>query len=237
MEDFHFEDEFSAIQQDYNDLNPMYSMQIPQSSTTTLTQVQLRQVPQAENPFINSNTTWSTEQAHMSNFAFYATPGCNTFGPERGSPYFINEDRQKYLDAGQPQLVEFHGQNSVTVNAESEDENWVEPSYPSSYAPSQDSPQPVGSPQSYGSPQSQGSPQSHSSPPLQAASPLQIVMEQRHHHQHVFSSMTGIGNTNATKGRQRNLTNEEKKHARDVRFAKACWACHLSKTKVSVPGR
>jgi len=33
-------------------------------------------------------------------------------------------------------------------------------------------------------------------------------------------------------GRQRGLTDEEKKAARAVREAKACWACHISKTKV-----
>jgi hypothetical protein len=35
-----------------------------------------------------------------------------------------------------------------------------------------------------------------------------------------------------TRGRQRGLTDLEKKQARDVRDAKACWACHISKTKV-----
>ena len=159
-----------------------------------------------------SNTTWNSEQAQISSFVSNANPGCNTFEPERGSPYFINEARQEYLDAGQPQLIEPVGQSSTTVVSESEDESWAVPSYSSSYAPSQNSPQ------------SQGSPLSH------AASPLQIEME----HHHVFSSMPGIEKTKATKGRQRNLTTEEKKHARDVRFAKACWACHLSKTKVSV---
>ena len=35
------------------------------------------------------------------------------------------------------------------------------------------------------------------------------------------------------RGRQRGLTDEEKKEARWVREAKACWACHISRIKVS----
>jgi hypothetical protein len=157
------------------------------------------------------NTPWNSEQAQTSKFGSKATAGCNTFEPEPGIPFYVNKMRQEYLDAGQPQVIDPFIQSSMTVVTESDDEGWVVSSYPSSYAPS------------HNSPHSQGSPPSH------AASPVQLEIE----HHHVFSSMPGIEKAKAIRGRQRNLTTEEKQHARDVRFAKACWACHLSKTKVS----
>lgn len=73
---------------------------------------------------------------------------------------------------------------------------------------------------SHHSPYSHGSPVSHSSP----------VRAEVHQHSHVFDADARVSKP---KGRQRSLTTKEKKDAREVRDAKACWACHISKTKVS----
>lgn len=49
----------------------------------------------------------------------------------------------------------------------------------------------------------------------------------------MFSSVPDAPKSKLPRGRQRGLTELEKKQARDVREAKACWACHISKTKCS----
>jgi ankyrin repeat protein len=50
-------------------------------------------------------------------------------------------------------------------------------------------------------------------------------------HRHVFS-VTGMGSPDSQRGRKRKLTQEEKDRILEVRKDGACWACHLSKTKV-----
>lgn len=52
-------------------------------------------------------------------------------------------------------------------------------------------------------------------------------------HHHIFSTRPATPKAKLPRGRQRGLTDLEKKQARDVREAKACWACHISKTKCS----
>lgn len=51
-------------------------------------------------------------------------------------------------------------------------------------------------------------------------------------HEHVFSAITGMGIPENSRGRKRKLTPEEKQRTLEVRKDGACWACHLSKTKV-----
>jgi hypothetical protein len=51
-------------------------------------------------------------------------------------------------------------------------------------------------------------------------------------HEHVFSVITGAGTPDNPRGRKRKLTPEEKERTLEVRKDGACWACHLSKTKV-----
>jgi len=51
-------------------------------------------------------------------------------------------------------------------------------------------------------------------------------------HEHVFSVITGPGTPDNPRGRKRKLTQEEKERTLEVRKDGACWACHLSKTKV-----
>lgn len=51
-------------------------------------------------------------------------------------------------------------------------------------------------------------------------------------HEHVFSAVTGTCSPDSHRGRKRKLTAEEKERTLEVRKDGACWACHLSKTKV-----
>lgn len=60
-------------------------------------------------------------------------------------------------------------------------------------------------------------------------------------HEHVFSVVTGTGSPDSYRGRKRKLTPEERERTLEVRKEGACWACHLSKTKVcpilTIPAR
>lgn len=51
-------------------------------------------------------------------------------------------------------------------------------------------------------------------------------------HEHVFSVITGTATSDNHRGRKRKLTPEERERTQEVRRHGACWACHLSKTKV-----
>lgn len=99
----------------------------------------------------------------------------------------------------------------ATPPGESDNDSWIIPFEPKNCTPTHSSP---------------GSSRSVRS---QTSSPRQNEV---HNHGHVFTSFAGIRKPKISKGRQRNLTPLEKKQAREVRDAKACWACHISKTKV-----
>lgn len=51
-------------------------------------------------------------------------------------------------------------------------------------------------------------------------------------HEHVFSVAIGTGTPDNHRGRKRKLTAAERERTLEVRKEGACWACHLSKTKV-----
>ncbi len=162
------------------------------------------------------NNPWNS-QDQVSNLPYNPTSGVVTFQQPPGPNYTTHVKRQEFLDAGQP-LDRRLAPEAVTPSAESESGSWaLVPSYANSYAAS------------HGSPRSHGSPASH--PP----SPSQDEMD----HQHIFSSRPDAPKVKLPRGRQRGLTELEKRQARDVREAKACWACHISKTKCSPcsPGR
>ena len=61
-----------------------------------------------------------------------------------------------------------------------------------------------------------------------------LKLEHRHKQpvQSIREPLSPILGKKIARGRQRGLTDEEKKEARAVRQAKACWACHISKIKV-----
>jgi hypothetical protein len=153
---------------------------------------------------ILSNMPWNPQQVQVSKFQTDISTGNGTFEPPRGSPYDTFKAREEYLETG-PSSQGSIGPEPVSPLGDSDNESWVITSTRSSYTPS------------HSSPRSHGSPRSHASSPR--------------HHEHVFSS-THITKSKISKGRQRGLTTLEKKQAREVRDAKACWACHISKTKV-----
>ncbi|KAJ8070699.1 hypothetical protein OCU04_001070 [Sclerotinia nivalis] len=84
---------------------------------------------------------------------------------------------------------------------------------------------------------SHGSPVSHHSPHPQGSQPPPSPSDVGHHdlghHSHVFSAFSEPQKSKVTRGRVRPLTDKEKREARNVRQAGACWACHLSKIKCS----
>jgi hypothetical protein len=189
----------------------VYSTEAPQLSSTTI-------MPQAPNPDDNSLLSpvpWDSQNAQISDFQFNANSGIVTFEPKKGNAYGTHLARQQYLEVAQQSGIHFGPEPMTSPFDQSDTEGWVGTSSlaPSSYAPS------------HGSPQSHGSPASH--PP----SPSQHDPD---HHSHIFNALPGLPKAKLTRGRQRGLTPLEKKQARDVRDAKACWACHISKTKVRV---
>lgn len=159
----------------------------------------------------NQGTEGSTSE-------YNATSGVVAFQQPPGPTYATHIRRETFLDAGQPNNNTVTPE-ALTPGASSDTGSWtivpsnsiIVPSYANSYAAS------------HGSPHSHGSPASH--PP----SPEQEVTE----HQHMFSSRLDAPKVKLPRGRQRGLTELEKRQARDVREAKACWACHISKTKCS----
>lgn len=80
---------------------------------------------------------------------------------------------------------------------------------------------------------SHGSPASHHSPRPQGSLPPPSPNDAGNH-SHVFSAYAEPQKNKVTRGRVRPLTDKEKREARDVRQAGACWACHLSKIKVCI---
>jgi len=185
----------------------MYTSTDAQWSATTLTQPKQSNSPIESS--ILSNMPWNPQQVQVSKFQTDVNTGNGTFEPPRGSPYDMYKAREEYLETGLSSQGSV-GLEPVSPLGDSDNESWVIASTRGSYTPS------------HSSPRSHGSPQSHASSPR--------------HHSHVFSSTfsssSGITKSKTPKGRQRGLTTLEKKQAREVRDAKACWACHISKTKV-----
>ncbi len=155
----------------------------------------------------NPPIPWNS-QDQGSNLQYDATSGVAAFQQHPGPTYTTHVVRERFLEMGQP-IDKTLAPEAVTPAAESDGGSWaIVPSYANSY----------------GSPNSHGSPASH--PP----SPSRDEIE---HHRHMFSTRVDKTKPKLPRGRQRGLTDVEKKQARDVRDAKACWACHISKTKCS----
>ena len=183
----------------------MYTPADAQWSASTVTQPKQHSASPIESSVL-SNMPWNPQQVERSKYQADVNTGNGTFGPPRATPYDTYRSRGEYLETG-PSSQGSVGLEPVSPLGDSDSESWVITSTRSNYTPS------------HSSPRSHGSPQSHTSSPR--------------HHSHVFSSMPGISKSKVTKGgRTRGLTTLEKKQAREVRDAKACWACHISKTKV-----
>jgi hypothetical protein len=156
---------------------------------------------------------WNSENAQFSEHQQNATPGVVAFEPTPIAPIapYASVARQNMSEI--THSVTTFGPEPVSPACDSDSDGWVIPSYPSSYAAS------------HGSPHSQGS------PPANPPSPPRHDI--RRSHNHIFAGVKSrTPKPKLPRGRQRSLTAIEKKQARDVREAKACWACHISKTKV-----
>jgi hypothetical protein len=214
-EDFPLDNDIFQFPDEYNNYGDVYTGDGTQWSLSSTTLVPQQQTPSPQmgqsitltiNPPPNP---WNSQNPQISDLEYNAA--VVTFQPPPGSGYETHIKRQEYLDTGQTTSKAF-GPEPVTPGGDSESDSWAMASYPpSSYAVS------------HSSPHSHGSPASH--PP----SPSQDEMD----HQHIFSSRPNAPKVKLPRGRQRGLTDLEKKQARDVREAKACWACHISKTKCS----
>ena len=151
---------------------------------------------------------WNSQQAQISNYQVGINAGVGAFEPPRGATYDTHRAGEEYLESRQ----QFFGPEPIRSTWDTDSEGWVVASYPpSSYAASHNSPHSLGS------------------PPSHTSSPAHNDID---HHSHIFTSDSRLPNAGPVRGRQRNLTPQEKKSAREVRDAKACWACHISKTKV-----
>lgn len=203
---FQFDNDYVSLSTNFG-YGDVYTTDIAQWSSTTIVPPQ----PKVDEASLFSPVPWDSQSAQISDYQFNANSGIVAFEPKPGNAYETHMARQQYLDTAQQNSQSF-GPDPISPCDQSETEAWVVTSNPSSsYTPS------------HGSPQSHGSPVSH--PP----SPSQHELD---HHSHIFNSLPGIPKAKLTRGRQRGLTALEKKQARDVRDAKACWACHISKTKV-----
>lgn len=161
-----------------------------------------------------SQGPWSVEALPVNHSP---NAGCVAFEPDRGMPYEAFRAGEEYLASGQHFPVMF-GPEPVSPMVDEESDGWeVIRSYASSMTV-------------HDSPKSEGFSWSQVDlSPQNSPSPCQVTG-----HSHIFSAnMPEPPSPKAPRGRQRALTTQEKQEASDVRKAKACWACHLSKIKVS----
>lgn len=200
----------NALQQQGRLFGEMYSTREAQLSTATLTQQGL--ILYSGNSSMTEQIPWNSQQAQLSAYVANAHAGHVAYEPDRGLPYRIHVERERtfFDDTGQWIAPRTFGPQPLNVVSESKDDGLVDWSGESSYAWSPESPHSLGSPLSY------------------AASPTRTRAE---HHPHMLSGFLRPEETKP-KPRRRKLTDAEKLHAKDVRDSKACWACHLSKTKV-----
>jgi hypothetical protein len=211
LDDLPLDNEFFQLHTDWNGYGEVYTEEAAQWPSPSATLVpQQTPSPQIGESMTLTLNPW-TAQNQGSNLQYNATSGVVAFQQPPGPTYTTHVERQKFLDTGQP-IDKSVAPEAVTPSAESESGSWaIVPSYANSYAASH------------------GSPHSHESPASHPPSPSQEETE----HQHMFSTRPDTTKVKLPRGRQRGLTDLEKKQARDVREAKACWACHISKTKCS----
>ncbi|PQE15219.1 fungal zn binuclear cluster domain containing protein [Rutstroemia sp. NJR-2017a WRK4] len=224
---FAFENQFTMpTAWDFNAVNDMFPMPLPQPSVTPL-----MEAPdlESEGRYIRSQARWNSNGVPGNTFGDGVAANPVAFDPESSPLGSLHDDS-------------FGIRNSSTNNVygpEPLQTNWFDESDSSTtysntlYTPSH------GSPASHHSPHSQTrsphshsrSPHSHTHSPRSQASPASS--HDASHHSHVFSAYPEPQKGKVTRGRVRPLTDKEKREARDVRQAGACWACHLSKIKCS----
>ena len=198
---------------DWGRANDFYGMECGNWTPTPLTHQQLLENGQPPIATEQSHSPWSGERLPPT---LRADAGCVAFEPARGAPYATFRAREEYLHSRQEFPVVFNPE-PVSPMVDEESDDWeVVNSY-------------VGSPTVHDSPKSDGvSWFQVDSSPQSSPSPCQVAGQS-----HMFSTrVSGSSSPRPPRGRQRALTTKEKREALDVRKAKACWACHLSKIKV-----
>jgi len=183
-----------------------------------------------EESAILNRSPWHSQYLQDDSFGAGPGAGCVAFEPNQGPTFDAYLMGEQFLENHHPDQLDSKAIDLEPLSPAGTEEWQVVPSYPSSSIPSHESPH------------SEGSPWSRiSTPPLNSASPPAHsethadVQAEAHteDHGHIFSAYPGIAGPKLPRGRQRALTSQEKREALDVRKAKACWACHLSKIKCS----
>jgi hypothetical protein len=257
QETFPLENDFQPIQEWIGIADSVYNSEMVQWPSAIMTQPQQMQDYQFGQSPTLSQIPWNPQ---VTAFNTYAHTGDIAFEPPPGPGYDAYLAGREVLETRQrdvtPTAVSPTGeetrqrdvtstavspageetrQRDVTPTAasptgeDSDHDGWQNltiTSYTNSSIPSQGSPKSAeGSQKSAG-----GSPFEIIDTPRQTPSPR----PHHHDHQHIFTFYPGISKSEPKlpRGRQRRLTSKEKEEAREVRDAKACWACHLSKIKV-----
>ena len=199
---------------DWANPNDFYGTECGNWTPTPSTHQQLLGNGQPLIPTELTHSPWSVERLPAN---LRADAGCVAFEPARGAPYDTFRAREEYLHSRQEFPVVF-GPEPVSPVVEEERDDWE---VINSYA---------GSSTMHDSPKSDGvSWYQVDSSPQDSPSPYQVGGQS-----YVFSTrVSGSLSPKPPRGRQRALTTKEKREALVVRKAKACWACHLSKIKVS----
>lgn len=196
-----------------SDMN-LYETEAAQWSAITLTaphqqlQLQIEDIPGVPQ---HPSAPWSSQDGA---YRHNASSGGVAFEPVRGTSYETHITRQGFLDVYQSN-AQYNGADPVSPISDNDGSWAIVSQAASNYTPSN------------GSSVSQPTP-----PPCTSSLPHQQI-EIRH--SHIYNSLSKPSKKKALRGRQRCLTTIEKKQAREVRDAKACWACHISKTKVCLP--
>jgi hypothetical protein len=177
--------------------------------------LQLIEGAQPAMPTALSHSPWNVERIPGDH---EAGAGCGAFEPARGTPYDIFRAREEFMNARQALPAAFIPEPVSPILDESDEWELI-----ASCAGS--------SPTVHDSPLSDGASWCQIGPsPQSTPSPDQAVG-----HSHVFSAYSrGSSSSKLPRGRQRALTAQERRAALEVRKAKACWACHLSKIKVRI---
>ena len=161
---------------------------------------------------------WTPQETHVDNFNENLHPSFMSFHSPQEVQFPAYKPHEEPVQVATPIRQEFGP--PPTPKKRERDTEWEEVR-PSTYATSYSS-------HSYSPPISRNTPSQTSSPSQNSPSPRSGSDV----HSHVFSAFPSPQKRRPQRGRVRPLTNQEKRNAREVRLAGACWACHLSKIRV-----
>jgi hypothetical protein len=207
---------------DWGISNSVYDMDVGQWPSAPLTHQQLMNNNTEQSiPAELSQSPWSVVRLPPNQ---QVDAGVVTFAPQRGRPYEILRLREEILESRPALPVVFGPEPPVSPVIDDDMDGWEDLYGASSYA---------GSSTVHDSPRSEGLSWCQiDSSPLNSPSPGQVAGQS-----HMFKAVVPGSASPKSRGiRTRALTPQEKQETRDVRKAKACWACHLSKIKVGRGG-